>query len=390
MKHQLFIGFGEISIHLLYPFIIPIVRNLRHFILSLLKIPEEMKFLRFFSYFFLCLSKILYGLIEPILLKLISIRNKDKNKKDTDSRIITAYGITPIKDNYTELDYLDYFLIFVLSGLDLVGANLPIVISYEKEINLNSFRYQLKIVVIFFYAFLSYYILSYPLYLHHKCSLLFFAIGFCFILFEAIKDNNLEWYWITCLVFCYLLIGVQNTYEKKLMEYKFISPYKLLIIEGAFGIVLSIIMQVILFYIPCPGHWKCSDENSIENIRVFFDIYNESVFYYIALYMLFLGAIYLLFFLTIKHFTPTHLAVSDIFASLIYWAAEFYYNKQIEFDLKRLYLSGYIIVSFGGLVYNEIIILYCCNLEKNTKKEIRKRSLIDYAMIEIIDTSLLL
>ena len=37
-------------------------------------------------------------------------------------------------------------------------------------------------------------------------------------------------------------------------------------------------------------------------------------------------------------------------------------------------LLGYFIVLIGGLIYNELIIIYICGLEKNTKKEIQKRA----------------
>lgn len=383
MKSHFFIGFGDISIRLLYPFMIPIVRNLRYIILNLFTISKEMKNYNFILYFFLCLSKILYGLIEPILLKCASIRNKEKDELT----IITVHGITPIRDDYGQLTFLNYLLILFLACLDFLGSNLPSIITQQNsQLDLTNFRYQLKIVVIFFYAFLSYFILDYPLYLHHKCSLLFFAFGFGFILYEAIKENYLEWFWVFLLVSCYLMVGLQDVYEKRIMEFQFISPYKLLLLEGVFGIFLSIITQLLLFNIPCPNGWKCKTKESIEDVHSFIQDFSITLFCYLLLYMIFLGGIYLLFVLTIKHFTPTHLAVSDVFASLIYWGLEFR-KEDKQFSFSSLYLYGYIIVSFGGLVYNEIVILYFCSLEKNTRTEIKARSEVDYNLINSFDSS---
>lgn len=39
-----------------------------------------------------------------------------------------------------------------------------------------------------------------------------------------------------------------------------------------------------------------------------------------------------------------------------------------------LIIFGDVIILFSCFVFNEIIVLYCCNLHKNTKKEIIRRS----------------
>ena len=76
----------------------------------------------------------------------------------------------------------------------------------------------------------------------------------------------------------------------------------------------------------------------------------------------------LFFELTLQFLTPTHICIGDCLSSIIFYIFD---------DLKKgnniLKIVGCLFLSFGCLIFNEIIILNFCNLGKNKKYEISKR-----------------
>ena len=71
--------------------------------------------------------------------------------------------------------------------------------------------------------------------------------------------------------------------------------------------------------------------------------------------------------------------VTAIISPLFLWIAEIIFlkerqNKEIEIGIEITFNSiGYLITFFSTLIYNELIIFNCCDLNKNTKKFVNKR-----------------
>ena len=78
------------------------------------------------------------------------------------------------------------------------------------------------------------------------------------------------------------------------------------------------------------------------------------------------------------YLNPNFSYVSEIVSIFFIWILELIYLKPHDFlesySIEKI--IGYFILLFGALIYNEIIILYFCGLETNTKKEIRNRAAI--------------
>lgn len=87
-------------------------------------------------------------------------------------------------------------------------------------------------------------------------------------------------------------------------------------------------------------------------------------------------------FLVIFFFSPTLFMVTDIINPIIYWVVSLFQN---EIENKALYIIlnslGYSIVLFCSLIYNEIIILNCFGLNRNTKKYLEKKQKEDLSSI---------
>lgn len=80
--------------------------------------------------------------------------------------------------------------------------------------------------------------------------------------------------------------------------------------------------------------------------------------------------------LTKYFYTPMHCCVSNLFVSFIMWIRLLISDFRAEPILSRV--CGYVLLTIGELIYNEIVICYKFNLEVNTKKEIAIRSEYDF------------
>ena len=146
---------------------------------------------------------------------------------------------------YIFLTALFDFLDFTLKTLYLPGLEKNM--SYISE----SLYLRLNIVLTLFAAFFCYFLLKIPLYKHQKCSLI--ILVFCFLLvliteylvliINFNESNNLTTFTYSLLfrIISQLFFSFQDTIEKYLFKYKFVNPYQLVMIEGIFGILLSMV-----------------------------------------------------------------------------------------------------------------------------------------------------
>ena len=156
------------------------------------------------------------------------------------------------------------------------------------------------------------------------------------------------------------------------MEYNSINPFYMLMIEGIYGIILSFITFIVLFiFFP-------------ENFSI--ETYGQNYLLIILLLLFFFllsGGRNSYKEITNKIFSPMTLSLSYCILNpliLIYYAITS--NKAKDDDyLKILHFFINIFISliivFAGCVYNEVLILYCCSLEKDTFLEIRNRGMRD-------------
>ena len=68
--------------------------------------------------------------------------------------------------------------------------------------------------------------------------------------------------------------------------------------------------------------------------------------------------------------TPTHRIVADSFSALSFFLLSLYSNWSLP---NIIICCGYLISSFGSIIYNEILIIKVWQLNKDTVAEINKR-----------------
>jgi hypothetical protein len=231
-----------------------------------------------------------------------------------------------------------------------------------------------------------------------------------------------KYYIIIILIFLYAILSVSFcwgiVFQKKLMELKFISPFKIILYKGIIGVLASTIGIIISSLLTCNEEW--SQKNMIFELFVCSDYYEPSWYYdnfisyfvslnksdnksyeimFLFLYCIFNFLSELSLVLVNKFLSPTHYLIAECLYSLIHIPFHFATNikeeeiskiKDLDLDYSKIYNS--ILQTFGTrilrfiscfcelinfLIYLEIIELKFWNLDKNIRKNIEKRAILD-------------
>ena len=84
--------------------------------------------------------------------------------------------------------------------------------------------------------------------------------------------------------------------------------------------------------------------------------------------------------LTKKFLTPTHRSIADSLNAFCTWLVWLTYYTDKDFWknewnwVKYFDIIGYILITLGCLMYNELIIVHVCGLDKDIKEHIEKRA----------------
>ena len=152
--------------------------------------------------------------------------------------------------------------------------------------------------------------------------------------------------------------------------------YKIIFFNGAFALICSIIIQIIVQFFNCNKikHLFVDDFNFcdgkkyktiIENFKSFKKFGGILTFALIVFNFSEIICIWLL----INYFSVNHLAAIYTVPSIFF----FIFDKK-GLDHKVFYIIGFTVIFIMTLIYSEIIILNILDLNKNTKIEINKRA----------------
>ena len=283
--------------------------------------------------------------------------------------------ITPL-DN----DFKICLLLFFTSYLDFAEYILS---SYYIPYKFNkvsiSLEWRLKSIIICASSIFSYFILNIPIFKHQKLSII--TILFCLII--VIITEMIEYYdkqnqseGSMYIIFVLILFIINQNFssgfdviEKYLLEVDHINPFKLLMLEGLIGFILSLLFSIY--------------QNPFEEINKVKDKMPQKM----PLLILFL---ILFFFLscgrniyritTNKLYSPTTKALSDYIYVPIFIIYYFIWENDFSAKDKKIYYYFIVnliisfIVVFCSLLYNEFIILYFCNLHYDTHYEVAIRA----------------
>ena len=318
--------------------------------------------------------------------------NTVKKEEKNDQYSIT---IKLIKSEVTDDDYFSpldskikiIFLILLLSLFDTVEFIL-VNIYLPRFINLSPSLYARLYGIATISAFVFYiYALKLPVFRHHKfslfiisiCLLIIIATEFYYQKFDIFLSYEQLGIAITFIAISQILCSCMDSIEKYLFEYDYMNPFVVLMYEGFFGFFISFIVFI--------------DSNYFHDMAL---IYNKSTSIGNFILFIFLLIVYMILsagknlyriFVT-KIYNPMVKTLQDYLLNpiyLIYYFGaqkDFMKNKELDIAYFILNIIISLIISFFGCIYNEFIILFFCDLERDTHDQISKR-----AEIKIKDAS---
>ena len=291
-------------------------------------------------------------------------------------------------NNKFELLYSDnsqnevpYLLIILSSLLDFLGnsANFLFHLFLKKEEYLedNKTLWILSIDILSRIIF-SKIILKTRLFTHHILSTIIFIIGFLPIAIFEIPQMQ---YFFIRILFLFprnMIFALDDILTKIILTYKFVLPQYYIFYRGIIYILVNIIIFPILFF---TSSFKDEIYYFDENVGLKL-IYN--IGYIIIKFIRRFCIIQVIYI-----FTPLHVSFLNIVVILTDFIISLFCKKlklnNFEIILNILPLS---ILIFGTLIFNEMLVIKCFNLDKNTKPLILDREEKEKDIAEYLDSSI--
>ena len=293
-------------------------------------------------------------------------------------RSVTNYmGIKFVqpKLRMTRLDtiYKIYFLIFLAAFYDFNVFILQTLYLPKYDIANSTLDMRLRCVLTVSSAILCYYVLRLPIYKHQKYSLIMISICLVLVIilefifqlnFAETSLGNLIRV-LSLMVINYVLNTFLDIVEKYLLEYDFINPFQLLMLEGFFGFILTFLYSFV--------------ENPFKEIKTSRNLILLIICFII--YFITSGGRNVYRILTNKLYSPMTRTLTDSILDplliIYYYVMEGDFkvsnNQQsIFFFIVNLILS--FIIVFFGCIYNELLVLYIFDLDYDTHHGVSRRS----------------
>ena len=307
-----------------------------------------------------------------------SFVKKKRNRETSKDKFI--YKENEMKK--ADSDIKIYFLIFISSFFDFIEFYLSTFYVPKFIKTSSSLEERLGGILTIISALFFYYLLKFQIFRHQLFSLI--IIGICLIIiitteFIFQKTDIFLTYFDFCkkllfIFFVHLFNGLLDAIQKYIMEYDFMNYFKILLLEGFFGFMITIIYSVI--------------DNSYEKLlfKVYSNYSNRQlsiIIILLFLYLILCGGRNAFRVVTNKIYSPMTKTLTDYFINPIYLIINYYDDdfvsggsKNIWYFLINLILS--IIITLCGSIYNEIIILFFYDLETETYDQISRRATMSY------------
>ena len=323
--------------------------------------------------FLMSIGMMLSYFLELISRKLQINKEADKSKKE------------PLQDNniHKPLTILHYSLfILTLALLDGVGmffVYFPLEFIQQAKINAESNKSETKPLIdligtehiyvlleLVFVSILSFFFLNKRLYRHHWFFSGIMLIALVLVLFANIGASIQIPPKFYCGIIASLFHSIYYVIYKYYMDKKFISIYLSLAIEGTVIFILSLLIGIFT-----RTTWAL--ELNSYNVWLSIRFVLSSLGYNIFLLLL------------IRRFCPTHKSVTGIFNTVLELIILLIIEDRYKYHSVFLMVIGDVILMFGALGFNEILILHKCNLDYDTENVINYRAESEKNDLEVIE-----
>ena len=300
-------------------------------------------------------------------------RKSKKEKEKEKSRKYKSKNKKKIKITY-DLIYNDksirkhkYYYLFFISILEFIARStdlLYLLILKKFPIRPGEINWLIS-VDIFARIFFSNLILKNKIYNHHIFSLFLIIIGLCSMsvcAFKAIKENELDsWPYFLFITGKYLLLPLEDVINKILLTNEFLLPHYLMLWRGVFNFFMLIFLATPLFVL---GQVKFK---YFSQFKTDFEIFLQVLMKILFTIFSFCKAFCLLKVLDI--FSPQHVAFLNT-AFTLYQLFKCRIKSEDNIILTAIDGFFLIVIIFGTLVFNEMVVINICGLNRNTKIEL--------------------
>ena len=366
----------------LYALFLPISCMLIHFFQEMIfSYQENFKLLKYnlpllFYYFLPKVLSIIFILI---------MKSKNKGESGNDQKVLRRYHfLIKNKDRNKIL-----ILIYIISLLEVIYKTNDSLLYYLQKKNIVGKLIEKRTGFLIFVPLFCYLILHKKLYRHHLLALILTLIGATIILVTRLilgisQLKDIFYHLITIFFssfFSLAFVLIKYIFEKFLI----ISPLNFLLYEGIFCIINSFICILLeyIFVINIIDDGAIEKENDnyfSNNFGEIFGIFRGKdwkfyIYFFIAFFASFSYFICNVF--TIFHFSPYLNVLTDFLTPFLLYILQFAFLEEKDNIRFICEIIGFIIVIFGALILNEIIIFNCLGLSENTYSNISDRSKLD-------------
>ena len=387
------IQLGLINYKLLLPFIYPILLQIRKLIHKNDKTP-------FFEFFTNYCGYLCHGIVHLIIIKrakhkknhllnldeempnaifeLMDCKEKINSFEKTKSIVININkGSDNLIKKQKEKRKLNerkkkYLNLLFLSLIYLTPMFLDSYTTTNEEIRFKTGSSISVLFCIIFLVFLSRIILGQQIHRHQVVSTIIIII--CTTLSIILILIKIKFSWsifsdIGLMALIYLLYTLYNVLEKRYFNKYMDSPYHLMFVIGLISLIIILLYETITVL-------TFSKDEKFNGIFLQLETNFKKSNYYILLFIadILSAAIWVLgIHLTVYFLTPCHMNISEGIAQIL---TTFIYNILEGYDtyIKIIIYILFVIIIFTSFVYNEIIIINACSLNKYTQKYIEDRA----------------
>ena len=235
-----------------------------------------------------------------------------------------------------------------------------------------------RLYFLFFFCLINIFLFKKPFYRHQKFALAIAFVGMVMIFalfFIYLNKSNYDYIYDVLLFFGSFLYSLYLVLVKYMSENKGYSPFLLLFLIGIISTAATVVGFLIL------SHVRLGNINYVSNIfhcRPDIFVCFGNLYGYIIGYFLINAVLQILIFLVCYYFSPEVFAISDIISPFLSCITNIAKGKE-KFVVKMVFdIIGYIIITIGSFIYNEIIVCNFWDLNKNTWKSIVKKANDDY------------
>lgn len=308
---------------------------------------------------------------ELIVASLLLWNQNRKNKSVVKPKFL---GISLIKQesllDRPDSNFKIIVLIIFSSYFSITGALSRRNVSSGNNNIYDEFHAKFRSIEIILSSIICYFTFKNKIYKHHRFTLIIIFICLIIVVaFGVLLESNksiffLNFFYTISSSFCRVFLDIV---EKYLYDCDFLDIYKVMIFES----IVDLIISFNYFWLEVPRREITTILTINDGLKLFY------IIGFLMLYTFFSGIknVYRRF--TVKKFTPMTRALAESILDPIFIIIGYLTTtKKEQFDTIYFIITLIcsLIMVFNSCVYNELFVLYCCDLEKNTHLAIEKQN----------------